>query len=74
MYSEEESIVSVMHKKAKDDLVSGELDSKVDLNSTTPPIDDDEHAKESNEASSEVNQEKNVFILRMIIKKLIRSY
>ena len=63
MYSEEESIVSAMHKKAKADLVSGELDLKVDLNSTTPPIKDDERAKESNEAPSEVNKEKNVFIL-----------
>ena len=58
MYSEEESIVSVMHKNVKEDLVSDELDSKADLNSTTSHIEDGERAKESNEAPSEVNKEK----------------
>ena len=62
MYSEEESIVSVMHKNVKDDLVSDELDSKADLNSTTSFIEDGERAKESNEAPSEVNKDKNWYL------------
>ena len=55
MYSEEESIVSVMHKKAKDELANDEIDPKIDLNSTASHIKDDERAKGSNESLSEVN-------------------